>query len=162
MRKRQLTVPLLSEFFPRHGNLVLSCPTLEEPQGFLGSCVSYVLRTARGLKPSASGQNFLMGIQVEGQVCDESTYCIQLGLNVGGGGGGTQEIKLRLRNAHSRESFLPYTCILGTMLHELCHNHIGPHNQSFYKLLEELRQVATCSKCMHLSIVGSYIRNLKM
>ena len=69
---------------------------------------------------------------------------MQLGLNVGGGGGGTREIKLRLRNAYSKDSFLPYTNILGTMLHELCHNHIGPHNESFYGLLEELRKAHTC------------------
>lgn len=41
-----------------------------------------------------------------------------LGLNVGGGGGGTQEIRLRLRPAGCQDQFLPYECLLGTMLHE--------------------------------------------
>ena len=82
-------------------------------------------------------------------------YLMQLGLNVGGGEGSTREIKLRLRYANSQENFLPYTSILGTMLHELCHNHIGPHNQKFYTLLEELRKVLSCHTCIvNSSIFG--------
>ena len=48
-----------------------------------------------------------------------------LGLNVGGGGGSTGEIRLRLRPAGRQDEFLPFDFVLGTMLHELCHNHIG-------------------------------------
>ena len=66
--------------------------------------------------------------------------CVQLGLNIGGGRGNTHEIRLRLRQPHSKGEFLPFESVLGTMLHELCHNHIGPHNQSFYALLDELRK----------------------
>ena len=84
-------------------------------------------------------------------------YVMQLGLNVGGGGGSTQEIKLRLRHGSSQKSFLPYTSILGTMLHELCHNHIGPHDQTFYSLLEELRKVCAChDRVSHLSWCSSH------
>jgi len=41
-----------------------------------------------------------------------------LGLNVGGGGGGTREIRLRLRPAGCQDEFLPYDTVLSTMLHE--------------------------------------------
>lgn len=57
-----------------------------------------------------------------------------LGLNVNHG----QRISLRLRYHHNPREFLPFESILGTMLHELCHNTFGPHNASFFKLLDEL------------------------
>ena len=47
------------------------------------------------------------------------------GLNVGGGGGSTQEIRIRLRPAGREAEFLPYESILGTILHEVTHNVIG-------------------------------------
>lgn len=57
-----------------------------------------------------------------------------LGLNVNHG----QRISLRLRYHHNPREFLPFEKIVGTMLHELCHNTFGPHNASFFKLLDEL------------------------
>ncbi|KAK9917645.1 hypothetical protein WJX75_006759 [Coccomyxa subellipsoidea] len=60
------------------------------------------------------------------------------GLNIGGGGGRTKEIKLRLRESGSGGSFLSYDFILGTMLHELVHNVHGPHNATFYALLDKI------------------------
>ncbi|KAF6266695.1 WLM domain-containing protein [Scenedesmus sp. NREL 46B-D3] len=57
-----------------------------------------------------------------------------LGLNVNRG----QEVKIRLRPAGREGSFYDWNHVLGTMLHELCHNRIGPHNAEFYKLLDEL------------------------
>lgn len=57
-----------------------------------------------------------------------------LGLNVGHG----LKICLRLRFHHDPTSFLPFNEVLGTMLHELCHNTHGPHNSAFHKLLDEL------------------------
>lgn len=57
--------------------------------------------------------------------------CVPLqGLNVGGGGGRTQEIKIRLRRAGDDQSFYPYEHVIGTMLHELVHNMRGPHDRS--------------------------------
>lgn len=44
------------------------------------------------------------------------------GLNVGGGAGGTSEIKIRLRRPGQEGEFFHYEHILGTMLHELVHN----------------------------------------
>ncbi|WIA29116.1 hypothetical protein OEZ86_011627 [Tetradesmus obliquus] len=57
-----------------------------------------------------------------------------LGLNVNRG----QEVKIRLRPAGSQAAFYDWNHVLGTMLHELCHNRIGPHNAEFYKLLDDL------------------------
>ncbi len=39
------------------------------------------------------------------------------------------------------------------MLHELVHNMIGPHNVSFYKLLDELK--AECEELMAAGVRGS-------
>lgn len=61
-----------------------------------------------------------------------------MGLNIGGGG----EVKLRLRRPNREWDFFPYEQILGTMLHELCHNEYGPHNADFYNLLDEIRKVS--------------------
>ena len=47
------------------------------------------------------------------------------GLNVGGGGGSTSEIRLRLRRASREADLMPFESVLGTMLHELTHNHVG-------------------------------------
>lgn len=38
----------------------------------------------------------------------------------------------------SREQFLPFEHILGTLVHEMTHNKIGPHSAAFYQLMEEL------------------------
>ncbi|MEW5307611.1 MAG: hypothetical protein WDW36_009991 [Sanguina aurantia] len=97
MRRRQWTVPLLTEFFPPAHNL--------------------------------------------------------LGLNVGGGGGKTMEVRIRLRHGNSQSSFLHYESILGTMLHELVHNVRGPHDSVFYKLLDEI--TAECEELMAKGVSGT-------
>ncbi|GFH54370.1 hypothetical protein CTEN210_10846 [Chaetoceros tenuissimus] len=60
-----------------------------------------------------------------------------LGYNLGNGR--TNRIHLRLRKPKSHE-FLPYEDIAGTMCHELSHCEIGPHNASFYKLMDEIME----------------------
>lgn len=60
-----------------------------------------------------------------------------MGLNVGGG----SEVKLRLRWQDRDLEFLPYDQVVDTMLHELCHNEIAPHNADFYKLWDQIRKV---------------------
>lgn len=57
-----------------------------------------------------------------------------LGLNVGRG----HEIKIRCRRPHDKNSFFEFNHILGTVLHELAHISIGPHNAAFQKLWDEL------------------------
>lgn len=61
-----------------------------------------------------------------------------LGLNIGGGGGNTQEIKIRLRRPHDECSFYDHHHVMGTMLHEMAHNIHSPHNDEFFKLWDEL------------------------
>eukprot|EP01052_Picozoa_sp_SAG31_P008469 SAG31_NODE_429_length_15801_cov_6.878551_8_plen_545_part_00 len=71
-----------------------------------------------------------------------------LGLNVNKG----QEIKIRLRKSKTG-GFFDYNHSLGTMLHELCHCEHGPHNQAFYKLLDELWE--ECEELQDRGLGGS-------
>lgn len=59
-----------------------------------------------------------------------------LGMNTNRG----QMIQLRLRYPGDPNQFLPFESVVDTMLHELCHNVIGPHNQQFHALWEQLRE----------------------
>lgn len=58
-----------------------------------------------------------------------------LGLNVNHG----QKVLIRLRPAYNKSTFLPMGDLIGTFLHELCHNVHGPHNAAFYSLLDSLK-----------------------
>lgn len=58
-----------------------------------------------------------------------------LGLNINRG----QKICLRLRYAGDDTQFLPIENVVDTMLHELAHNVVGPHNQEFHALWDKLR-----------------------
>lgn len=62
---------------------------------------------------------------------------LTLGLGVNWNHG--SKICLRLRYPGDKNQFLPYEEVLGTMLHELCHNAIGPHNAAFHELNDTLR-----------------------
>lgn len=55
-----------------------------------------------------------------------------LGLNVNMG----QKILLRLRSPHNECSFLSREQVMQTMIHELTHNLIGPHNNKFHKQMK--------------------------
>lgn len=57
-----------------------------------------------------------------------------VGLNINAG----QKILLRLRPAHSPDTFYGEEDVVHTMLHELTHNVHGPHDEKFYKFLSEL------------------------
>ncbi|SMN21053.1 similar to Saccharomyces cerevisiae YHR134W WSS1 Sumoylated protein that localizes to a single spot on the nuclear periphery of mother cells but not daughters [Maudiozyma saulgeensis] len=58
-----------------------------------------------------------------------------LGLNVNHG----QKIMVRLRSPYNDYEFLSWEAIVETMLHELTHNRFGPHDEKFYKQMEEFR-----------------------
>ena len=71
-----------------------------------------------------------------GQLCEFYPQQANLwGLNINHG----ETINVRLRHAGDSTQFLRFEQILDTLLHELCHNWIGPHNAEFHKLWDELR-----------------------
>jgi len=72
-----------------------------------------------------------------------------LGLNKNGG----EEVLIRLRHPRDFTRFLSYESILGTLLHELCHNERGPHDALFYKLLDEITK--ECEQLMSNGITGA-------
>jgi len=92
------------------------------------------------------GASITITLQRESIMCtnihswQSHSFVVQFGCNVGGGGGHTQYICVRLR--HSTSEFYPWQVLLHTMLHELTHNHIGPHNDSFYAMLKEMETVS--------------------
>lgn len=57
-----------------------------------------------------------------------------LGININRG----QKIQIRLRKNEDKDQFLPLGSLLGTMLHELTHNIIGPHNEQFHKFTKDM------------------------
>ena len=80
-----------------------------------------------------------------------------LGYNQNGG----QVIYLRLRqNERGQHSiaFRPYTELIDTLLHELCHNLSGPHNLVFWRLFGLLKGYALClCLCLSLLLPGHLI-----
>ncbi|KAJ6601328.1 WLM domain-containing protein [Mycena vulgaris] len=52
---------------------------------------------------------------------------------------GGQKILLRLRPAHTPDTFYEEEEVVQTMLHELTHNVHGPHDEKFYKFLSTLQ-----------------------
>jgi len=71
-----------------------------------------------------------------------------LGLNTNAG----EKISIRMRQTKD-SAFFPFEDLLGTMLHELVHNEIGPHNAKFYALLDELQK--ECDGLMDRNVGGS-------
>jgi len=57
-----------------------------------------------------------------------------LGYNVNFGA----QIHIRLRT-HDLDAFLPYQNLIDTLLHELAHNEVGPHNEHFWHLFCQLK-----------------------
>jgi len=57
-----------------------------------------------------------------------------LGMNVNRG----ETILVRLRPPGNKNEFYPWEHTIGTMIHELTHMEIGPHNSDFYKLMDEI------------------------
>lgn len=55
-----------------------------------------------------------------------------------GGRGKSHTIHLRMRHPTDHARFLPYEDVAGTLAHELSHCEHGPHNDKFYKLMEEI------------------------
>lgn len=86
---------------------------------------------AKAVAPIINDRRFLVGLLSE---MDPKNANL-LGLNVNYG----QKILIRLRPAYNKATFLPTSDLIGTFLHELCHNVHGPHNGAFYALLKSLK-----------------------
>ena len=83
------------------------------------------------VKPIMRQRNWIVGTLCEFYPEENNL----LGLNINRG----QKICLRLRHPGDERQFLPIEQVTDTMLHELCHNVIGPHNQEFHALWDQLR-----------------------
>eukprot|EP00854_Cymbomonas_tetramitiformis_P003995 gene3994-4964_t len=90
-------------------------------------------RAAKQVQPLMRRRQWKVGVLLEFY---PKSDCL-LGLNVNHG----QQVKVRLRPPGNESDFYPYEHILGTLLHELTHIKVSPHNAAFYKLLDEITQV---------------------
>lgn len=86
---------------------------------------------ARAVAPIINEHRFQVGLLSEMDPKNPNL----LGLNVNHG----QKVLIRLRPAYNKSTFLPMGDLIGTFLHELCHNVHGPHNAAFYSLLDSLK-----------------------
>ncbi|KAL1697645.1 WLM domain-containing protein [Schizophyllum commune] len=77
-----------------------------------------------------------------------------LGINVNRG----HQIFLRLRPAANPSTFYDLEFVMGTMLHELTHNHRGPHDEVFYKYLDGLEDEYAALKRSGYAGEGFYSR----
>ena len=67
-------------------------------------------------------------------------------------------IHLRMRHPIGHETrFLPYEDVAGTMAHELAHCEHGPHNDKFYKLMDEILDQHAGLMASNLSYNGAFI-----
>ncbi|KAI4247720.1 MAG: hypothetical protein L6R40_001306 [Gallowayella cf. fulva] len=91
-----------------------------------------ILRKVASLvKPIMRQRSWRVGILTEFYPPEQNL----LGLNWNRG----QKICLRLRYPSDERQFLPLEEVVDTMLHELCHNVHGPHNETFHNLWNQLR-----------------------
>ncbi|TVY18388.1 DNA-dependent metalloprotease WSS1 [Lachnellula arida] len=84
------------------------------------------------VKPIMRARNWRVGVLTEFYPDTQNL----LGLNVNKG----QQILLRLRYPGDKNQFIPHEQVVDTMLHELSHNEIGPHNKAFHALWDQLRK----------------------
>lgn len=63
-------------------------------------------------------------------------------------------IHLRLRHANNHQRFHLYEDVAGTLAHELAHCEHGPHNQAFYKLMDDILEEHAMVMAGALSIGG--------
>ncbi|KAL8774734.1 MAG: hypothetical protein Q9209_000673 [Squamulea sp. 1 TL-2023] len=88
-------------------------------------------KVASLVKPIMRQRGWRVGILTEFYPPEQNL----LGLNWNRG----QKICLRLRYPGDERQFLPLESVVDTMLHELCHNVHGPHNEAFHNLWNQLR-----------------------
>ncbi|KAL8936557.1 MAG: hypothetical protein Q9211_004128 [Gyalolechia sp. 1 TL-2023] len=88
-------------------------------------------KVASIVKPIMRQRGWRVGILTEFYPPEQNL----LGLNWNRG----QKICLRLRYPGDERQFLPLEQVVDTMLHELCHNVHGPHDEAFHNLWNQLR-----------------------
>lgn len=66
----------------------------------------------------------------------------------------THTIHLRLRHAQNHSRFLPYDDVAGTLAHELSHCVHGPHNDKFYKLMDDILEEHATLMASGSSVAG--------
>ncbi|EKX48878.1 hypothetical protein GUITHDRAFT_105502 [Guillardia theta CCMP2712] len=93
---------------------------------------SMLVKAAKQVEPIMVKRNWSVGTLREFLPRDRKL----LGLNENRG----ETISIRLRGSGDNGRFLEYHDVLGTLLHELVHNEVGPHNQRFYVLLQQLEE----------------------
>lgn len=87
-------------------------------------------KVCKQIQPILTKRKWSVGILLEFYPQDPAL----LGLNVDRG----REIKVRCRMPHNKNTFYDFNHIIGTVLHELAHIEIGPHNAEFKKLWDTL------------------------
>ncbi|KAL8706734.1 MAG: hypothetical protein Q9201_000259 [Fulgogasparrea decipioides] len=96
-----------------------------------GEALQTLRKVASLVKPIMRQRGWRVGILTEFYPPEQNL----LGLNWNRG----QKICLRLRYPGDERQFLPLEQVVDTMLHELCHNVHGPHNEAFHNLWNQLR-----------------------
>ncbi|GAB0492529.1 hypothetical protein MMPV_003792 [Pyropia vietnamensis] len=78
-----------------------------------------------------------------------------LGINVNRGAA----IRVRLRSPTAPSTFLDYDAVLSTLLHELAHIAVGPHDVRFYTVLGELKAAVEAARIRSagMASVGVYL-----
>lgn len=108
--------------------------------GFIGSlkkgpspdhCLQMLYSLSHRVSKLMQQHNLKIGVLQEFFPKDDNL----LGLNVNRG----QKVLLRLRRNNDPYLLMDEDMVLDTLLHELCHNSIGPHNDAFHKLWEDYR-----------------------
>ncbi|KAL8740773.1 MAG: hypothetical protein Q9190_006562 [Brigantiaea leucoxantha] len=97
-----------------------------------GEALFTLRKVASLVKPIMRQRGWRVGILTEFFPPEQNL----LGLNWNKG----QKICLRLRYPGDERQFLPLDQVVDTMLHELCHNVHGPHDEAFHNLWNQLRE----------------------
>jgi hypothetical protein len=116
---------------PEHDALVFEYSHLKElPRG--NEALHSLQKIASLVKPIMRARNWKVATLAEFYPDQQNL----LGININRG----QKICLRLRYPGDKNQFLPLEQVVDTMLHELSHNVIGPHNAEFHALWDQLRK----------------------
>ena len=114
------------------------CRGTAVPERVHAEAISILGRVAAQVEPIMRKRSWRVGHVAE--FCPKDGRLLGMNVNVG------EKILIRLRKSAKSMDIMCYEDILGTMLHELAHMEVGPHNAKFRKLLDEL--TAECEELM--------------